>query len=127
MTYGKVLGALAAVSLGFFALSPRANATMSHSTAAAKAANSPVQLAEESERLEDKAKGKVNEGENMATGAGEAVENAHERHEAREGMHHGLKSKAKAKMHEGEDMTSGAANAVEREHRAHEAQEGESH
>jgi hypothetical protein len=124
------LGALAALSLAAFAVPSYAATTASTSRTPtfAKVSNVPVQLAEDtSEQMENKAQGKINEGSDMATGAGNAVEDVHRQHEATEGMHHGLKDKAETKMREGEDMGTGAANAVKGAHENHQAQEGETH
>ena len=121
LSTGKiVLGAALAVSLGAFTLPAGASLP----TAQSKSAPSTivgVQYAQVT--VEQKADEKADEVKNEATGATDAVEAEHRKHEADEARPHTMKGKVESKMNEGKNEVTGAANAVENAHDAHEAQE----
>jgi hypothetical protein len=121
LSTGKiVLGATLAVSLGAFTLPAGASVPNAQSKSAASQIVG-VQYAQVT--MEQKADEKADEVKNEATGATDAVEAEHRKHEADEARHHTMKGKVDSKIDEGKNEVTGAANAVENAHDAHEAQE----
>jgi hypothetical protein len=78
---------------------------------------------EEHHEVKEKVDQKVDEMHDMGTGAGQAVKNTHEEHEATESMHHGLTDKTESKVKEMHDEAVGAGNAVKETHEEHERSE----
>jgi len=116
-----VLGATLAVSLGAFTFPAGASVQSNTQSKSAPTQIVGVQYAQVS--VEQKADEKADEMKNEATGATDAVEAEHRKHEADEARPHTMKGKVESKMNEGKNEVTGAANAVENAHDAHEAQE----
>lgn len=86
------------------------------------------QLAQdEDQTIKERTDKKVDEMQDMGTGAAREVKRAHREHEETESMHHGLRDKTDAKMGEIHDEAVGAGNAVQQRHEEHERYEEHEH
>jgi hypothetical protein len=117
---GKTLiGAALALSLGGFTIPASASVPPVRPTKYIGNKVSGIQIAQVERDVDEKA----DEIHNGATGAANAVEAAHRRHERNEYRHHTVEGKIDSKVDEVGAETRGAGHAIERAHRQHEAVE----
>jgi hypothetical protein len=112
-----VIGAALALSLGGFTVPAGASVPPIRPAKYEKPVG--IQIAQVERDVDEKA----DEIHNGATGAANAVEAAHRRHERNEYRHHTVEGKIDSKVDEVGAETRGAGHAIERAHREHEAVE----
>jgi hypothetical protein len=117
---GKILvGAALAISLGAFTIPASASVPPLRPAKYVSRKVVGIQIAQ----VERDADEKADEVRNGATGAADAVDQAHREHERDEYRHHTIRGKVDGKVDEVNNEAVGAGHAVERAHEQHEAVE----
>jgi hypothetical protein len=114
-----VIGAALALSLGGLTIPAIASVPPLQPTKYVSKKVGGIQIAQVERDVDEKA----DEIHNGATGAANAVDAAHRRHERNEYRHHTVEGKIDSKVDEVGAETRGAGHAIERAHRQHEAVE----